>query len=337
MPSIRKRIAQVLVESNGFEPDNSSESDLNPEYVKIREREETVSVPPEINMIVMKKPPVFGQNRLVNRHLVTYFIPKGDSSTLHAYLKKPIVDHNLSITSVLTLGCDGPNVNKAVIAKFNELLLELGSKEMIDIGTCLLHVVNNVFQKGVESLSIDINDYLTKLYYCVNHSDFRVEILQKFQLDLGLPIHDLIKHVPSRWLTIGQASDRAFERSPAIENLILEYIPKNDKITSRKSNYLQLRELVANPLTEVYLNFVSFLAKIFTRQFTLLMQKEQPLIHILHRQMTKLVYILTTQVMKESFIPTDVLDIELKKTLQNSDALYPLEEVKCGDVCLKSV
>ncbi|KAJ8671599.1 hypothetical protein QAD02_002858 [Eretmocerus hayati] len=60
MPSIRKRIAQVLVESNGFEPDNLSESDLNPEYVKIREREETILVPPEINMIVMKKPPVFG-------------------------------------------------------------------------------------------------------------------------------------------------------------------------------------------------------------------------------------------------------------------------------------
>ncbi|KAJ8672130.1 hypothetical protein QAD02_003389 [Eretmocerus hayati] len=125
------------------------------------------------------------QNKIVNRHLVTYFISKGDASTIFEYLLKSLSENSIPVQAVLTIGSDGPNVNKAVINKFNSHLRSLGCKQMIDIGTCLLHVVNNTFVKGVESLPVNVSDFVIKMFYFIDASDLRGEIFEQIQDDLG--------------------------------------------------------------------------------------------------------------------------------------------------------
>ncbi|KAJ8670058.1 hypothetical protein QAD02_001317 [Eretmocerus hayati] len=230
---------------------------------------------------------------------------------------------------------DEPNVNIAVKNLIDEHLQKLGCKKLLDIGMCFLHVVNNAFNYGVKGLPVDVSDFLIKSLYFVHNSDLRVEVLEKIQKDLDLPIHDLVKHSEIGWPTLGSAADRAIEQWTAIENLILIYIPKNDKETANKKNYFELRSYVKNPLTKPLLAFVGYLAKIFTKEFTLLMQKDQPLIHILYSQLTKFIYILLTHFMQPTAIPKRILDIDHEKLFKNAQAHLGLEEIKCGDVCSK--
>ncbi|KAJ8684031.1 hypothetical protein QAD02_019823 [Eretmocerus hayati] len=108
---------------------------------------------------------------IVNRHLVTYFIKRGNSDTILFYLIKAIDSHGLPMKNVIALGSDGPNVNKAVARKFNEHLKTLKLKSLIDIGTCFLHIVNNAFVKGLNSLPLDVNGFLNKLFFFYERSD----------------------------------------------------------------------------------------------------------------------------------------------------------------------
>ncbi|KAJ8677891.1 hypothetical protein QAD02_013678 [Eretmocerus hayati] len=274
-------------------------------------------------------------NRIVNRHLVTYFIPRGDAKTLFEFLNKSLCDHDLSFLSVLTLGCDGPNVNKSVINLCNTKMRELGRKEMINIGTCLLHVVNNTFMKGVNSLPLDVSDGVIKLYYFVDHSELRVQNFENVQKSMNMTVYQLVHHCTVRWLTLGEAAETTLKLWPAIEEFILVYILKNDKDTVGKQNYKEVREFVNNPLTKPSLEYVAYLSKIFTREFTLLMQKTEPLIHIVHSQLTKLVHILLKNFIKPSSIPNDVLDIPLIKSLEDGNVYLQLEEMNCGTGCSK--
>ena len=103
-------------------------------------------------------------NRILNRHLITFFIDKGNAQTLFEYLMKAINMHNFLIDQVLTLGRDGPNDMKALLNLFQKELLRGGHKKLIDIGSCLLYVVNNAFMKGLECMSLDVSDVLIKLF-----------------------------------------------------------------------------------------------------------------------------------------------------------------------------
>ncbi|KAJ8672129.1 hypothetical protein QAD02_003388 [Eretmocerus hayati] len=119
--------------------------------------------------------------------------------------------------------------------------------------------------------------------------------------------------------------------------MILVYIPEHEKPTLKENNYKELRELVENPLTKPCIEFVAYSSKILTKQFTLIMQKSEPLIHKLHTQLHKLVYTLSTLFLHESAIPKNVLSASLKDSLENRDHLLDSQQIKCGSACSKSV
>lgn len=73
------------------------------------------------------------ESAIVCRHLQTYFLGSATGQILFDYLIKAIDFNNLLQKNVLTLGCDGPNVNKTVFKLFQESLKELRSKSLIDI------------------------------------------------------------------------------------------------------------------------------------------------------------------------------------------------------------
>ena len=147
--------------------------------------------------------------RIVNRHLITFFIDKGHAQTLFEYLMKAINMHNLLTDQVLTLGRDGPNVMKALFNLFQKELLTGGHEKLIDIGSCLLHMVNNAFMKGLECMSLDVSDVLIKLFYFFHQRSERTAKFDGIQKELYRKVLGLILHTQIRWLTIGPAANRA--------------------------------------------------------------------------------------------------------------------------------
>ena len=66
-------------------------------------------------------------------------------------------DDGIQVDKMLTLIQDGPNVNKTIFQKMNELISgdHPEFKGLIDLSSCTLHTVHNAFGKGIEQYGKD--------------------------------------------------------------------------------------------------------------------------------------------------------------------------------------
>lgn len=90
----------------------------------------------------------------------------------------------------------------------------------------------------------------------------------------------------------------------------------------QKQNYQDMRNYLKNENLKCCLQFVVYIFEIFTTEFTLMMQREEPLIQVLHPQLKKLIMILMSSIIKQSVLSKLAIDdIDVNsffKTLQIS-------------------
>lgn len=116
---------------------------------------------------------------VVNRHLETKFIERATGEKLFEHLMQSMDSNGLTMKRVLTLGRDGPNVNKKVARLFVEKCKELHLKKMLDFGSCYLHIVNNAFLSRLKELSIDVGDLIENIKKFFDRSDLRQRHFEK--------------------------------------------------------------------------------------------------------------------------------------------------------------
>ena len=90
----------------------------------------------------------------------------------------------------------------------------------------------------------------------------------------------IIKHVSTRWLSLELAVQRALKQFPSLTS----YFKSEDNSQPR---FQRLQKVFHDPMTEVYLMFFQSILPCFTHcnQF---LQREEPLIHVLQPQLSKL-------------------------------------------------
>lgn len=269
------------------------------------------------------------QNSIVNRYLVTYFIEKGDAITLVKYLFQSLNSHGLSSKHLLTLGKDGPNVNKKVFRLLQEEQKKLKFKGLYDVGSCLLHVANNGFVKGNQELPIEISDVLVKMYHFFHQQHLRCENFHMIQKEVKVPEHSFIQHSDTRWLTMSPSAERVYEQLPALIEYFSKYLPAKEKSTIQKQSYLDIRKYLLDKLLKPFLLFIAYVSKIFTVEFTAKMQKAEPLIHILYSQLKRLIYLLCSNIVKPDVLSSEFLELSAEELLSKSN-LVNVEKITLG-------
>ena len=281
--------------------------------------------------------------KVENHFLEAYFIENGKADTIHKYLLQALNSSNISPQKVITLSMDGPPVNKKVFKLFNEHLKKSDSKPLLDVGSCSIHFVHNGFLNGIDELTLDVSDYIVKVFYFFYHKDVRRSKYKAIQEKLEVKQHNFEKHIETRWLTLGPAAEKMMGQMPALEEYFLRYIPLNDKKTMKTKRYLDIKEYLDNPLLIFYLKFASYTAEIFTKNFTKLFQKEKPLIHILYIQLEKLIMILVSNVINSKYLNSLKKNFQkdsLKKILNDATKFRSLlpdekdkncEVIDCGE------
>ena len=194
------------------------------------------------------------EKKVVNRYLETKFIERGTGEIIFNNLLSTLDSKGLRLNQILTLAMDGPNVNKKVFRLFQEKLKELKYKNMIDIGSCDIHSMHNAFLKGLESMSVDVSDFIFQIHHFFIKEDSRYTEYEKIQEDLKLPSHRSIVHVPSRWLTIGQSAERLLEQFPGLTEYFLKFIPKKYPKTL-PAQCAEIIKYLKNPIIKCILQF----------------------------------------------------------------------------------
>ena len=146
----------------------------------------------------------------------------------------------LPLNLVLSLGMDGPNVNKLFLGKLDEKK-EKGFKPLSRCPvSCLIHVCHNSFCKGVKQYGGNAEELYMNLYYFFKNNPCRREDLFEMEETLDLEELVLLHHTQCRWLSLIPALQRSTKVKEAVKKLI-DNIGRNDKSIGKNDKYLAIK------------------------------------------------------------------------------------------------
>ncbi|XP_077542137.1 uncharacterized protein LOC144154903 [Haemaphysalis longicornis] len=217
------------------------------------------------------------QKRVVVEHLQSFQLGSATADILLNAVKEAVQD--LPRDNLLCFYSDGPNVMKSLKRRLKEDI----SPALLDIGECSLHKVHNAFGHALAAFGSDVEAALVDTYCFFKNSASRSERLKASQIALNLPENVFLRHVSSRWLTLGPALDRLIQQLPAVKEVVL-----SDRNARGGVLYNRLK---------LSLTDKAFLAKaLFLRNctdlfvgFLTLFQKTEPLLHVLFSEMEVLI------------------------------------------------
>lgn len=278
-------------------------------------------------------------NSVLSSYFTSLFLGHADAKIICKSILETLKGENISITKILMLNMDGPNTNLLVAKKVNEELLKLGSKELVDIGTCSLHKVHNCFAKALGELPLDIDEFCVDLFAFFKHSAARREDLQKLQRFLECEELFLLRHVNSRWLTLGPIVERILLVYESLLEYFLHFLPKQKNsfgVLQNNSRYKRIVNNLKRKETLVFLQFVVALTPNL-QAYLALFQTEGPLVHMMYFKMNELLRNILLMFMKDEIVS----NLEGKKFFQidfdNFESYKTLSEIEIGSGTKKAL
>ena len=219
----------------------------------------------------------------MNRYCGLLFVGHCTSDALVEHFLTFINELSLDTRYLLHIGMDGPNVNLAFSRKLDEMLSKKDIS-FLNIGTCSLHPVHTAFINGLSEMDFNFDYFFHDLSFFFHQSSSRREDFVKMESFTGVVAEYVLKHGPTRWLSMKYVAVRAIEQLPNIKEYFLTFLPeqKNFAYTVKKTaRYNRIITALKNKSFEAYLGFMIFFAHEFER-FLRIFQYSQPMIHILY-------------------------------------------------------
>lgn len=131
------------------------------------------------------------------------------SQAVAKIMLKSLSENNLDNKHVSSYAADNASVNYGVRQSvFTELKKEIGS---ILKANCYAHVTHNTPKTAADALKCDIETVITSVYSHFSVSaNRRIQLINFFEF-VDVEYHELLRHVPTRWLSLGSAIDRLLD------------------------------------------------------------------------------------------------------------------------------
>ena len=185
----------------------------------------------------------------------------------------------IPVGKMVVLVQNGPNVNKIIFKKMNELIQQdyPKSKGLIDIGSCTIHTVHNAFGEGIEQYGTEIDLLCKDLYVLFQHNAARHEDYVGVQLEMEVETQKFQQHTGVRWLSMGLPIKRVLEQWDAIIKFVTE-LAKDQRKVPKSINFKRVDMMFGTKeraSTKVALEFVNNIIPLFEKFFTAIPEKKQ--------------------------------------------------------------
>ena len=206
-------------------------------------------------------------NEVQSRYFTSIFMGHARAVDIEEDLKKAI--ESLQKANLLQLSMDGPNVNWKVFEDLqSEIQLENG-KNLLNVGSCGLHVIHGAFRSAMSETGWDIETLLTSAYRLFKDSPARREDFSSISTNHLFPL----KFVVHRWVENVCVLERFLEVLPDLRKYTLFVMEKKLSDPHIKSGCQDL-------LAEAKLHFALTLAK-QVKPFLTKYQSDSPLLPFL--------------------------------------------------------
>ena len=251
-------------------------------------------------------------NEVKVKYLTSIMFGHAKAADVVTEIMQALENLSLPFKLMLSLGMDGPNVNKSILAKMNQLKKEKGYPELVQSPrSCLIHVCHNSFRAGLKKYGSDAEELCLNLYNFISKSPARREDLLVIEEALGLDELVLLRHVQSRWLSPVPALQRVISMKAALVKLFVDELPKNDKNITKNDKYWTIQNALESKEVEIQMEFLISIKPIFD-EFLTKFQKEEPMIHLLYPNCEKLLKLTIGRPMKNK-VYKDKRGEDLKK------------------------
>lgn len=265
--------------------------------------------------------------KILTRHLQTFYINHATAEILLQKLNEALNNAGLSQGKLLMLGSDGPNINKKVFRLMNEELKITRRKGLIDLGTCSIHSIHNAFLKGLNNFGSEVSELLVSIKYFFKDNPSRWSDFTNIQSKLKIEHHHFIKHVSTRWLTIGPAAKRLIEQWPSVKEYFLKYVPTKCHYIEKTTKYKNIVKCLKDPTTKAAILFVISSSELFTK-YTGMFQKSEPLVHLMYTEIKLLIVTVMNRFCKKVSIELlETNNVHSIDELFKTENLKPLEEI----------
>ena len=94
---------------------------------------------------------------------------------------------------------------------------------------CVCHLMHLAARRAAKCLPVDVENPLIDIFYYLDKSSKRKQALIEVQERLKLPVQKIIKHVPTRWLSLGKCLDRLVGQYDALVTYFKEEVAREEK------------------------------------------------------------------------------------------------------------
>ncbi|CAF4493757.1 unnamed protein product, partial [Rotaria sp. Silwood2] len=149
----------------------------------------------------------------------------------------------IDISKLLMLSRDNPNVNKTVEKMINDAMTKVNA-ELLNIGTCNLHVIHNGFKAGTTETNWHVENFCMNIWSWFQKSPARQEDFENIVDELNESIEKTILYFSStRWVLLGKVIDRVLKQYHVFREYFLVYLPsKQQKQIQNNSRYDNIKE-----------------------------------------------------------------------------------------------
>lgn len=199
-----------------------------------------------------------------------YEDPEETSWDIYFCLKKITADAGLSINQISAYSADNASVN---FGKYNSVYQKLKvENDHIFKANCYCHVVNNAVKYALKGFEIDIENIIVKIFNEFSSSALKTKKLKDCFEFAQIEFKELLRHIPTRWLSLAPAIDRLLYSWPAVKHYFLTKGPDDNhkmlwEFISQgcESDDIASEEELKEGLNDCYLYFLQNLLPEFTK------------------------------------------------------------------------
>ena len=254
-------------------------------------------------------------NKVVERYFHSNFLGHATAADMLYHFNKGIAE--LDPSCLIQVSMDGPNVNWKFYRSFCEERKAAELPDLLNIGSCGLHVVHGSFQNGAKESGWNLANILRALWQLFHDTPARRE---DFNHITGTNVYPL-QFCPHRWVENVRVAERALHIWPHINKYVKTVITQGKAPTS--SSFMTVATACDDTLVQAKLEFFISVAKPL-QEFLIKFQTEAPMVPFLGLSLKELLLTLMGRFLKkevleaaDTFRKLAIIDPEDKKNRKN--------------------
>jgi len=260
-------------------------------------------------------------NQVATRYFTSVFLGHSTALDLEAKFREGM--SSLSLQKLIQVSLDGPSVNwKFLESLQTNLQPDAADAQLLDLGSCGLHVIHGSFQSGHKAAGWTINEALRGLYGLFKDSPARRADYMALTGSSVFPK----KFCQVRWLANAEVATRAIEVLPHVK----KYVESGKKLPSNVT-CRNVTKACEDPLITAKLAFFASVAAMF-EPFLRKYQTAEPLAVFLYDDVTNLLRSILQRIVKKPLMEAAQINASklAKIDLTSAESLLCYKDVDIG-------